>query len=89
MNENIDLTKILKDCPKDWKFWSPILGEVEFERNYGNNGSININSSLIPKNNGYYNLGLKDEALYYVDKALLYNPKSERLNNNKRIFQEN
>lgn len=37
----------------------------------------------------YYNLGLKDEALYYVDKALLYNPKSERLNNNKRIFQEN
>ena len=42
MNENIDLTKILKDCPKGWKFWSPILGEVEFERNYGNKGSINI-----------------------------------------------
>ena len=42
MNENIDLTKILKDCPKNWKFWSPILGEVEFERNYGNKGSINI-----------------------------------------------
>ena len=32
MNENIDLTKILKDCPKGWKFWSPIFGEVEFER---------------------------------------------------------
>ena len=42
MNENIDLTKILKDCPKDWKFWSPILGEVEFERKYRNKGSINI-----------------------------------------------
>ena len=42
MNENIDLTKILKDCPNGWKFWSPILGEVEFERNYGNKGSINI-----------------------------------------------
>ena len=42
MNENIDLTKILKDCPKGWKFWSPILGEVEFERNYGNNRTINI-----------------------------------------------
>ena len=42
MNENIDLTKILKDCPKGWKFWSPIFGEVEFEHNYGNKGSINI-----------------------------------------------
>ena len=31
MNKNIDLTKILKNCPKGWKLWSPILGEVEFE----------------------------------------------------------
>lgn len=30
MNENIDLTKILKDCPKGWKFYSNVLGEVEF-----------------------------------------------------------
>ena len=30
MNENIDLTKILKDCPKGWKFWSPIFGDVGF-----------------------------------------------------------
>ena len=30
MNENIDLTKVLKDCPKGWKFWSPIFGEIEF-----------------------------------------------------------
>lgn len=32
MNENIDLTKILKDCPKGWKFWSPLFGEVKFDR---------------------------------------------------------
>ena len=32
MNKNIDLTKILKDCPKDWKLYSPICGEVEFEQ---------------------------------------------------------
>ena len=31
MNENIDLTKILKDCPKGWKFWSPLFGEVKFD----------------------------------------------------------
>lgn len=24
------MTKILKDCPKGWKFWSPIFGEIEF-----------------------------------------------------------
>ena len=32
MNKNIDLTKILKDCPKGWKLYSPICGEVEFEQ---------------------------------------------------------
>lgn len=28
MNENVDLTKILKDCPKGWKFYSSIHGEL-------------------------------------------------------------
>ena len=31
MNENIDLTKILKDCPKGWKFYSSVHGEVKFK----------------------------------------------------------
>ena len=30
MNENIDLTKILKDCPRGWKLYSTIYGDVEF-----------------------------------------------------------
>ena len=42
MNENIDLIKILKDCPKGWKFWSPIFGEVLFEHNYENKGLVNV-----------------------------------------------
>ena len=29
MNENIDLTKILKDCPDGEQFWSPMLGYVK------------------------------------------------------------
>ena len=32
MNENIDLTKILKDCPKGTKLYSPNFGEVEFQQ---------------------------------------------------------
>ena len=31
MNENIDLTKILKDCPKWTKLYTPIWGEVSFD----------------------------------------------------------
>ena len=31
MNENIDLIKILKDCPKGTKFYSSLFGEVEFD----------------------------------------------------------
>ena len=32
MNEKIDLTKILKDCPIGTKFYSPVWGKVSFER---------------------------------------------------------
>ena len=32
MNENVDLTKILKDCSKGWEFFTPICGEVEFKQ---------------------------------------------------------
>lgn len=53
MNENINLTRILKDCPKGTKFYSTLYGEVEFEKikkeseypiviiaKHGNNSSI-------------------------------------------------
>ena len=31
MNENIDLTKILKDCPKGTEFYSCVYGKVRFD----------------------------------------------------------
>ena len=31
MNENIDLTKILKDCPEGWEFWCDNFGKVKFK----------------------------------------------------------
>ena len=31
MNENIDLTKILQDCPKGTKLYSPLYGELYFK----------------------------------------------------------
>ena len=30
MNENIDLTKILKNCPKGWELYSSVTGYVKF-----------------------------------------------------------
>ena len=36
MNENIDLTNILKDCPIGWKFYSSVYGDVEFVEIYSN-----------------------------------------------------
>ena len=30
MDENINLAKILKDCPKDWVLYSPVCGYVHF-----------------------------------------------------------
>lgn len=36
----------------------------------------------------YFYLGLKDEALFYVDKALSYDSNNERIINNKKIFQK-
>lgn len=32
MNENIDLTKILKDCPNGTKFYTPVWGDVYFNK---------------------------------------------------------
>ena len=41
MNKNIDLIKILKDCPKGFKLYSPIVGYVTF-------GNINLKNFKHP-----------------------------------------
>lgn len=49
MNENIDLRKILKNCPKGWKFYSSIHGNVEF-LTINNNSDHPIRFSFFDKN---------------------------------------
>ena len=56
MNENIDLTKILKDCPEGTKFYTPMWGYVTFiEINKGVNNvyPIRIDANTI---SGYIKL---------------------------------
>ena len=50
MNENIDLIKILKDCPKGWKFYSSIYGDVAF-RGIENDSANPIKFFLLDEDN--------------------------------------
>lgn len=62
MNENIDLTQILKDSPKGTKLYSTALGEVTFLRI-----ESNINDEMygitVEKYNGYCHTFYKDGRL--------------------------
>lgn len=75
MNESIDLTKILKDCPIGTKLYSTIVGEVEF---------IEIRNDedypIITKK-GAYNYNFTAEGFYYADEGeecLLFPSKDQR-----------
>ena len=75
MNENIDLTKILKDCPKGTKLYSPICGEVDF---------IDINSGYeypIVTKNDICEYKFTEKGLYYADvdgECILFPSKDQR-----------
>ena len=75
MNENIDLTKILKNCPKGTKFYSPICGEVDF---------IDIRSDNeypIVTKKGICEYKFTEEGFYYADEGeecLLFPSKYQR-----------
>ena len=42
MNENIDLTKILKNCPKGTKFYSSVYGELTYSGMYADSSNSKI-----------------------------------------------
>ena len=58
MNENIDLTKILKNCPKGTKFYSSVWGEVSFDEIYKREvysiGIDTVNGYKYLTKEGYY-----------------------------------
>ena len=58
MNENIDLTKILKDCPKGTRLYSSVFGEVKFVEidEYDNEYSI-----IIQKLDKFYRFTIQGE----------------------------
>ena len=63
MNENIDLTKILKNCPKGWKFYSSVNGNVKFST-INNDSKHPIRFSYINKYREEENGSVTKEGLY-------------------------
>ena len=61
MNKKLNLVKILKDCPKGTKLYSPLVGEVEFK-------GINYDCEAYPIDVLYRLTGLyfTKEGLYYA-----------------------
>ena len=75
MNENIDLTKILKDCPKGTKLYSPIFGEVDFEK------IRSYDKYAIITKKGSYTATFTEEGFYRADvdvECLLFPSKDQR-----------
>ena len=76
MNENIDLTKILKNCPKGWKFYSSAFGNVEFD----SMSEYNINPICIRVNANFYPL-LNKYGKYHIEnkgECILFPSKDQR-----------
>ena len=74
MNENIDLTKILKNCPKGWKFYSDIYDEVTF---WGFSDLV-YPIQLNTKNHGAKLLSEKGEEIIGNGKCILFPSKGQR-----------
>ena len=74
MNENIDLTKILKGCPKGWKFYSDIYDEVTF---WGFSDLV-YPIQLNTKNHGAKLLSEKGEEIIGNGKCILFPSKDQR-----------
>ena len=81
MNENIDLTKILKDCPKGTILYSSIHGYVKFSQIL-NKGSRVIEVISITKSGKryieYYTFKGKLDSVYNNDECVLFPSKEQR-----------
>ena len=63
MNENIDLTKILKDCPIGWEFYSSIHGDATF-RGIETDSECPVKFFFIDKDNSKRNGSVTEQGLY-------------------------
>ena len=80
MNESINLTKILKDCPIGWKFYSSIYGDVTFYK-IESDSKIPVKFSYIIKDNSKRYGGVTEQGLslpYYKGECTFFPSKDQR-----------
>lgn len=61
MNENLNLVEILKDCPEGTKLYSPIFGDVEFDKI----DNISLERPIVVSYNDGFGRFTKDGRLFY------------------------
>lgn len=66
MNENIDLTVILKDCPIGWEFYSSIFGNVTFRR-IENDSKYPIKYLTLDKDDFKRENSVSEQGFYYSE----------------------
>ena len=74
MNENVDLTKILKNCPKGTKLYSLVHGDVLFEGIIDRVYPIEVSS----KNYGIVTLSEKGRMIIEVGECILFPSRDQR-----------
>ena len=77
MNENIDLTNILKNCPEGFELYSTVLGEVKFVK------CIKLNLIIVKKEGEYYyftpkGLLILQGMIYYQGECTLFPSRDQR-----------
>ena len=81
MNDNIDLTKILKDCPEGTTFWSDNYGEVQFKCIIETYNNYPINYPILVKRTDGHNAYYTKEGwydMYFPASCLLWPSKDCR-----------
>ena len=68
MNENINLTKILKYCPKGYKLYTPLYGEVEFKEITYGSFPIVVDGACFTEKGLYYDNAPSAECLLFPSK---------------------
>lgn len=86
MNENIDLTKILKDCPIGWEFYSSVYGNVTF-RGIENDSEYPIKFFFLDEDNIEKYGSCTEQGLYapYYKGECTFFPSKEQRDWNKFI----
>ena len=80
MNENIDLTKILKDCPRGTKLYTPIWGEVTFVEVRGHSYDCLYPIRICNEYDNYINLSKYGHYVIYKQdsECILFPSKDQR-----------